>query len=165
MWRNKKKKWRPCEGTMLANLFVANIPQYTCVSNHHIIHVKLQNILCQLYINKSGGWLKKKKQNMAQTKKGKHHLLLAFKLLKLYIYLSFTWERFVKSLLPKKKKKCTKPLKSLGLFWSCHIRHSPRILKVAAISSSPVPCLLLWQQEVTSVLRRPDQLKQLLKSP
>ena len=40
---------------VLTNLTVANILQYTCVSNHHIYTSNLHNVICQFYLDTSRG--------------------------------------------------------------------------------------------------------------
>lgn len=62
-------------------------------------------------------------------------------------------------------------LKLLELFWSFHTRHSPRILKVTAVSSSPVPSyygngrwqVLFWALTSPSIFLK--ALKSLLLVP
>lgn len=39
---------------VLINLFVVNISQYICISNHQIVPFKLFNFICQLFLSKSG---------------------------------------------------------------------------------------------------------------
>ena len=40
---------------VLTNLIILFILQYMHLSNHHIIHFNLYNLICQLYLNKATG--------------------------------------------------------------------------------------------------------------
>ena len=42
---------------ILTNLIVVIISQYICISNHHIVYLKL-NVVCQLYLSKAGKKIK-----------------------------------------------------------------------------------------------------------
>ena len=37
---------------MLTKFIVVIFLQYTRKSNHHVVHLKLYNVMCQLYLNK-----------------------------------------------------------------------------------------------------------------
>ena len=39
---------------MLTNLKIVIILQYICLSNHHVVHLKLTHVIWQLYYNKAG---------------------------------------------------------------------------------------------------------------
>lgn len=46
------KKWYLCKVIdLLTNLIVIIIAQYMGISNHHIVHLKLTCVICQLYHN------------------------------------------------------------------------------------------------------------------
>ena len=41
---------------VLARVIMVIILQYVSISNQHVVHLKLHNVICQLYLNKIGGW-------------------------------------------------------------------------------------------------------------
>lgn len=50
---------------MLTNLVIVIISQYTHVSNHHILHLKLlRNVTCQLHLNEAGKKMVRKLNRM-----------------------------------------------------------------------------------------------------